>query len=103
MSFNLADIVLLLVIVVVAAQFWRIRAIAEQAKAYLQRYCEKNQLQLISVARHKTRLGIHRGKLDWRSEFYFEFSGNGEDSYQGVLVMSGLSVIDTQMPAYRIN
>ena len=103
MTFNLADIVVLLIVAVVAFQFWRIRAIAEQAKAYLQVYCQRQQLQLISVARHKTRLGFNRGKLDWHTEFHFEFSGNGEDSYQGTLIMSGLSVLDTQLPAYRVN
>ena len=103
MTFNLGDIVLLLIVAVIVFQFWRIRAIAEQAKAYLQVYCQRQQLQLISIARRKTRLTFHRGKLDWRTEFSFEFSGNGEDSYQGTLVMSGLSVLDTQLPAYRVN
>ena len=103
MQFSLLDILLLCAIAVVMFQFWRIRAIAEHAKAYLIAYCNKNQLQLISIARQKTRLGLHRGKLDWYTEFQFEFSGNGEDSYQGTLFMSGLKITDTQMPAYRIN
>lgn len=103
MQFSLFDILLLCIISAVVFQFWRIRAIAEHAKVYLTHYCEKNQLQLISVARHKTRLGVHRGKLDWRTEFHFEFSGNGEDSYQGTLHMSGLTIVNTDLPAYRIN
>ena len=103
MQFSLFDILLLCIIAVMMFQFWRIRAIAEHAKFYLSRYCEKNQLQLISVARQKTRLGFHRGKLDWHTQFQFEFSGNGEDSYQGTLFMTGLSIVDTQLPAYRVN
>lgn len=100
---NLTDIVLLLVIVVVAYQFWRIRAITEQANRYLQQYCEQQQLQLISVARRKTRLTIFKGKLDWHNYFDFEFSGNGEDSYLGEVEMKGLSVLSTNLPAYRIS
>ena len=103
MQFSVFDVLMLCIISVVVFQFWRIRGIAEHAKAYLKRYCEKSQLQLISVARTKTRLGVHKGKLDWRTEFSFEFSGNGEDSYQGTLIMSGLTIVDTQLPAYRIN
>ncbi len=103
MQFNLFDIIILLVVVVVMFQFWRIRAIAEQAKVYLQHYCDKHHLQLISVARQKSRLAFYRGKLDWKSEFIFEFSGNGEDSNQGTLYMSGLHVTETLLPAYRVN
>ena len=103
MQFSLLDILLLCVISVIIFQFWRIRAISERAQNYLHQYCEKHHLQLISVARQKTRLGFHRGKLDWHTQFQFEFSGNGEDSYQGVLSMTGLTVVDTQLPAYRIN
>lgn len=103
MQFNLFDIVLLMVIVLVGAQFWRIRAISERAKVFLTRYCEKNGLQLISIARSKTRLSVHNGRLDWYNEFIFEFSSTGEESYQGLLSMSGLTVINTDLPAYRIN
>lgn len=103
MNLNLFDILLLMIIAVVGVQFWRIRAISEQANQYLQRYCENNDLQLINVARSKTRLAINKGKLDWHNEFDFEFSSTGEDSYQGRLIMSGLMVLTTELPAYRIN
>ena len=103
MQLNLFDIVLLMVIFVVALQFWRIRAISEQAKHYLTRYCEQHGLQLISIARSKTRFTRIEGKIDWYNEFTFEFSSTGEDRYQGELSMSGLRVLKTDLPAYRIN
>ncbi|GAB5382044.1 MAG: DUF3301 domain-containing protein [Aliiglaciecola sp.] len=103
MQFNLADILLLAVIIAIGFQFWRIRAISEQAKHYLERYCDSQGLQLISVARSKTRLTFHKAKLDWRTEFNFEFSSTGEERYLGKLCMRGLTVVDTEMPAYRIN
>ena len=98
---NLFDLTVLLVILLIVLQFWRIRAITEKANQYLASYCKTHQLQLISVARHKTRLGSNRGKLDWQSDFVFEFSGNGENSYQGELVMSGLAIVKVDTPAYR--
>lgn len=90
-------------IAAIVFQFWRIRAISEHARQYLQHYCQQHNLQLLSVARRKTRLSVLRGKIDWKSEFIFEFSGNGEDAYQGVLIMTGLRVLATRLPAYKIN
>lgn len=101
--FNLADILFILVLVVVMAQFWRIRAISEAANRYLANYCEKQGLQLISVARDKTRLGLVKGKPDWKTQFVFEFSGNGEDKYIGMLEMEGLRALSTVVPPYKVH
>lgn len=103
LTINLSDIIVLLLLAVIAFQFWRIRGITERANRYLKAYCEQQQLQLISVARQKTRITFHRGKLDWLSEFMFEFSGNGEDTAIGILTMKGLHVTATDLPAYRVN
>lgn len=99
---TLFELVLILVLFWVGWQFWRIRAISESASEYLTGYCKKQGLQLISVSRRKTRIGSYRGKLDWYTEFNFEFSGNGEDAYQGALVMRGRQVTETTLPPYRI-
>ena len=100
---SLVDILFILIIVVVIAQFWRIRAISEAANRYLSNYCEKQGLQLISVARDKTRFGLVGGKPDWKTQFIFEFSGNGEDKYQGILEMEGLRALSATVPPYRMN
>lgn len=99
---NLFDLIVLLVIIFIAILFWRFRAIAETANQHLSEYCERQNLQLLSIARVKTRIGSYRGKLDLHSEFNFEFSGNGEDSYTGILTMVGLKTLDLDTPAYRI-
>lgn len=99
---NLFDLIILLIIVLLAAMFWRFRGISEAVKIQLETYCERQQLQLISVARTKTRLASHRGKLDFHSDFVFEFSGNGEDSNQGQVKMIGLRVKTIDTPAYRV-
>ncbi|WJG08546.1 DUF3301 domain-containing protein [Aliiglaciecola sp. LCG003] len=103
MQFNLFDILLFVIIAAVGFQFWRIRAISEKAKAYLEQYCDKQALQFISAARSKTRLTIYKAKLDWYTEFDFEFSSTGEESYHGLLTMRGLNIVNTELPAYRIN
>ena len=73
---NLFDLVLLIGIFLLALMFWRVRGISEAVKTQLDTYCERQQLQLISVARVKIRLGSYKGKLDFHSDFVFEFSGN---------------------------
>lgn len=100
---TLFDILLFLFIVLIIVQFWRIRSISEYAKNHLEDYCEQQDLQLISVARRKTRLTSVYGKIDFGCTFEFEFSGNGEDSYTGVLKLKGTKVIATQISPYRVN
>ena len=99
---NLFDLILLIGIFLLAAMFWLFRAISEAIKSQLDAYCERQQLQLISVARVKIRLGSYRGKLDFHSDFIFEFSGNGEDSCQGQVKMIGLKIQNIDTPAYRV-
>jgi len=101
--FTLTDVVALIFAFVVILQFWHIRAITEMANRYLVNYCNERQLQLLSVARSKTRLGLHRGKPDWHTVFEFEFSGNGTDRYSGQLFMEGKKVVSTDLPAYRVS
>ncbi|NVK54006.1 MAG: DUF3301 domain-containing protein [Alteromonadaceae bacterium] len=100
---NLFDVLLLVVLCAGAAFFWRIRTISEYASQYLKHYCEQQRLQLVSVARQSTRPMIYRGKLDWRSNFVFEFSSTGDDCYQGKLQLNGLTVVKTETPPHRIN
>ena len=100
---TLLELIIWLTIGFTGYQFWRIRAISEAANRYLNLYCEKQGLQLISVARDKTRFGLVRGKPDWKTQFVFEFSGNGEDKYQGLLEMEGHRAVATTVPPYRMN
>lgn len=100
---TLFDILLFVIIVLLAVQFWRLRSISEFAKTYLEEYCEQQDLQLISVARKKTKLTSVYGKIDFGCTYEFEFSGNGEDSYTGVLEIKGTTVVATRLPPFRVN
>ena len=98
----LGSIIWLLVIIAVVAQFWVLRGISEGAQRFLHHYCQQNQLQLLSIARAKSRPVLYKGKLVWKNEFQFEFSGNGEDASQGTMIMMGYKVLTVDTPAYRI-
>lgn len=100
---TLFDVIILLCIVLFISQFWRLRSLSECAKQHLEEYCDSQNIQLISVARKKTRLGTVQGKIDFICEFEFEFSGNGENSYIGLLSMKGKTVTSTHLPAYKVN
>ena len=80
---TLLELVIWLIIGFTGYQFWRIRGISERTNVYLKQYCNSNNLQLLSVARAKTRFTFKYGKPDWHSKFNFEFSSNGEDRYTG--------------------
>lgn len=83
-------------------QFWRIRGISEYVNVYLQQYCEANQLQLLSIARNKTRLSFKYAKPDWLSSYYFEFSSDGKNRYTGEIQLIGSRVLSTTLPPYKI-
>ncbi|AWL12621.1 hypothetical protein HMF8227_02163 [Saliniradius amylolyticus] len=97
----LLNILLLALVVAIALQFWRIRAISEAAGDYLRSYCQQQGLQLVSFARKRTRLTSVKGKPDWQCEFQFDFSTNGEDVYQGWVKMKGKYVVATELPVHR--
>ena len=76
---------------------------AEIARNSASNYCEQNGLQFIAIARISNRLKFDkRSGLYWLSNFAFEFSGDGESSYQGELIMAGKKIKDIKLPAYKI-
>lgn len=99
---TLLELVVWLTLGFTGYQFWRIRAISEHANSYLKRYCDTHQLQLLSVARAKTRFSFQFGKPDWHSTFNFEFSSNGEDRYCGEVELVGLRIVRTEVPPHRV-
>lgn len=99
---TLLELVVWLVIAFAAYQFWRVRAISEATYKYLTHYCNTHQLQLLSVARAKTRFSFKYGKPDWHSSFNFEFSSNGEDRYSGQVELVGLRIVHTEVPPHRV-
>lgn len=99
---TLGNILLLVILVAIGYRFWRLRDFSEMARRYIESYCSQHNLQLLSVARSKTRIAMNRGKLDWKLTFQFEFSGTGEDRYIGSVEMLGNKVLSTYTPPHRI-
>jgi hypothetical protein len=100
---TLGSLVILLSIALIAFQLWRLRGIGEFSIQYANQYCEKQDLQFLSLARHSTRISAHRGKLDWKIIYQLEFSSSGSDAYIGTMTCFGHAVIEMYLPAYKID
>ncbi|MCW8091678.1 DUF3301 domain-containing protein [Alteromonas sp. ASW11-130] len=100
---SIGELSFLLLLAFIGFQFWRIRSISESAHEHVLHYCQKNQLQLLSLSRKKTRISVRFGPLDWYSVFEFEFSSTGEDRYTGSFEMVGKRIVNIYTPAHRMN
>lgn len=99
----MADIYLLLGIFLVFWYFIYLRKVAETARLQALRYCKQQGLQYISIARKSAKLSFSkRHGVFVKSDFEFEFSGDGESSAQGVIQLHGLKLHHVDLPAYRI-
>jgi hypothetical protein len=84
--------------------FYHQRKLAESARRYIAKYCEENTLQFMSIAKLKARIVIDKKRgIQWENHYHFEFSGDGESSYEGTLTLRGTKVKDIDMPVYRVN
>lgn len=98
------NIYLLLFICLICWYFFYLRKVSEVALQHVNRYCEKEQLQFIAIARRSSRF-----KFNKKEGFYlftlfdFEFSGDGESSYEGSLSMKALKLYRVELPAYRVH
>lgn len=83
--------------------FWLNRKVAEAANVHAKRQSEQLQVQLVSVACTKRRFGfLKNGKPGIKSEFIFEFSSDGENAYQGVLIMENEFLKSVVVPPHKI-
>lgn len=99
---DLGSVIILLVMVMIVVQFWRLRSIAEYMVQYSNQYCKKHKLQYISLARINTTFKIYKGRLDWQLQYQMEFSSDGETEYVGVITSHGKHVMSVDLPAYRV-
>jgi hypothetical protein len=99
---DLASLILILLIIVAAIQFWRLRTISEFMIDYANQYCNKHNLQYISLARTKSRFTGYKGKLDWQLCYELAFSSDGETEYKGNITCHGKYIIRLDMPVYRV-
>lgn len=94
------DLLFILGMVIFGTTIWRLRQQSEIAKVMIEQHCKKLELQLLSVAR--SHFNFKLGEDFLQASFIFEFSSDGENSYQGTLKLSGLVKPRFALPAYRL-
>lgn len=93
----MAELLALLALFLLAAGYWRVRRQSEFAQRWLQHYCRRQQLQLLSVYRY--RYVWRRGRL--LAQFKFEFSHDGLQRDEGSLWLCGLKALEVSLPVLR--
>ncbi len=92
---------LLLFTVILLAWLWYSSARArEQAVLAARRGCERHGLQLLDETVLLERLRPRRGRdgrMRWRREYSFEFSGEGEVRRRGTIVVFGGHIVNLQI------
>ncbi len=96
----MSDLFWIIAIAVVASLFWQQRRQSELAKQYINHRCQQVGVQLVSIARGSHTFGWPKGPLNIQTRYFFEFSVNGLDCYQGYAVMKGMRLQEVFMPAY---
>lgn len=90
-----------------ALLFWYfayLRRVSEYARSHANKYCKKENLQFLSIARlsSKPRFSKKLGPY-WESHFDFEFSGDGTSKYHGNMKLKGYKLDNIDTPAYRVS
>ena len=98
------NIYYLLAFSIVCWHFLYLRKVTERANLQAKKHCADTDTQLLSVARRFTRPCFNKEYgLHWLSTFDFEFSGDGESKYEGVLILRGLKLAQIIVPPYRVH
>ncbi|WP_261815779.1 DUF3301 domain-containing protein [Vibrio gallicus] len=95
-------LLLILGLAIILALFWQHRKQTEVARMAIERYCNKMELQVVSISSGAHKLRDHQGRWYRHTEFAFEFSALGDDCYQGRLIMQGMRIMDVQTQAHRM-
>jgi len=98
------NVYILLIIGIIVWYFVHMRKVAESAKRFAVQHCQKEQLQLIAIARLSNKLRFtKRLGFYFETEYIFEFSGDGHSKYQGTITLAGYKLKSIDTPAYRIS
>ncbi|WP_299490648.1 DUF3301 domain-containing protein [uncultured Shewanella sp.] len=95
------DIFIILILIIVIIFFWQLRQMAEVSRIYVNKECQKQQVQLLAIAQDSARpsLGGNTG-FTWKARYLFEFSTNGIDKHQGNIWLLGTRIQKIEWPVF---
>ena len=94
------DLFFILGMVLLGTTLWKLRQQSELAKSMIEQHCKKLNLQVLSFSR--SHFNFKLGSDFLQASFIFEFSSDGTDHYQGLLLLNGLVKPYFQLPPYRV-
>ena len=97
---------LLIVILGIAWIWWDSRGVAEQATVAARAYCSNAGVLFLNdtVAWKKLRLQRNKqGRLQFQRTYFFEFSSDMQQRYQGEIIMLGKRVMSIKLDAFRVH
>ena len=99
---TLLDILITVVIIALAASFWRVRDYAELARNSALQYCSKHQLVFVSVARRQIHWQESPEQRRFQFDYTMEFSTANDVVYEGVISIYKGKFRSIDLPVYRV-
>ena len=104
MNLDMADILLVTTVVIIAALFWRAHGIRERTLVYTRKYCEREQVEFLDDTVGMEKLTLQRDgndKLRITRIYRFEFTVTGGERYSGHTIVMGGVVQRVELPPHR--
>ncbi|NUY56793.1 hypothetical protein BZG78_09490 [Salinivibrio sp. MA351] len=98
----ITDLLTILLVVVIALLFWQQRRQSEQAHQHIRQYCQRMELQLLSIARGRHTMVKTKAGWRWVTYYWFEFSATGNDHYTGQAQLYGLRLKAIDTPVHTM-
>ncbi len=105
MYFDLTDLLVLTLLVLMAAHWWGSLQIKEIALKRARQECKHLDLQLLDESVSLRALWLKRdddGRIHFWRRYTFEFSSTGEDRYSGHIIMLGKRITDMHLEPHRM-
>lgn len=98
------ELLLIAVLLFIIWYWWQTMQCKEIARQAGSQTCRKNDVQFLDDTVEFKKAWLRRnesGRLQWCRLFFFEFSSDGAQRYQGRIIMLGKRVQEVEMDAYR--
>ncbi|HCF78238.1 MAG: DUF3301 domain-containing protein [Glaciecola sp.] len=99
---TLLDILITVMIIALAASFWRVRDYAELARNSALQYCSKHQLVFVSVARRQIHWQESPEQRRFQFDYTMEFSTANDVVYEGIISIYKGKLRSIDLPVYRV-
>ncbi|NOZ52409.1 MAG: DUF3301 domain-containing protein [Gammaproteobacteria bacterium] len=99
------DLALIFLLVTITWYWWDTMLCKEIARKAGKDACDRANTQFLDDTVEKKKIWVrrnHLGKLELCRLFFFEFTSDGSQRYQGRIVILGKQVSELEMDAYRI-